>query len=117
MIPDFVAMPAPLPTQTLAEVERAYILKVMDATRGNKAETAKILGINGSTLWRKLKKDKALRQANIAAYRKPKVEASPLLKQPRKASKTKPRLKPLTPEKRLEVDSYIEDIYTLLKGT
>jgi hypothetical protein len=110
---DFIAM---LPTQTLAEVERAYILTVMDATRGNKSETAKILGINYSTLWRKIKKDKALRHGNIAAYRKPKVKTSALLRDVTKAAtpKSKPRLKPLTAEKKREVDSYIEDIYNSL---
>jgi hypothetical protein len=109
-------MPAPLPTQTLAEVERAYILKVMDATRGNKAETAKILGINGSTLWRKLKKDKALRDGNIAAYRTPKAEISSLIDAAPKARKPKPRLKKPSPVKREMIDSYIEEIYDSLQG-
>lgn len=41
---------------TLAELEDQYILKVMKATGGNKSETARILGINRASLWRKLKK-------------------------------------------------------------
>ena len=39
----------------LAEMERQYILKVLEATRGNKSKTAELLGISRSALWRKLK--------------------------------------------------------------
>ncbi|MFO0744289.1 MAG: sigma-54 dependent transcriptional regulator [Myxococcota bacterium] len=39
----------------LAEVERRHILEVYQATGNNKAQTAKILGIGGQTLFRKLK--------------------------------------------------------------
>jgi DNA-binding NtrC family response regulator len=39
----------------LAEMERHYILKVLEATRGNKSKTAELLGISRSALWRKLK--------------------------------------------------------------
>lgn len=39
----------------LAEMERRYILKVLEATRGNKSKTAELLGISRSALWRKLK--------------------------------------------------------------
>ncbi|MCP4674571.1 MAG: HAMP domain-containing protein [Deltaproteobacteria bacterium] len=41
---------------TLAEVEKAYILSVLDHNGGNKKLTAEILGIGYNTLWRKLKK-------------------------------------------------------------
>lgn len=41
---------------TLAEVERAYILKVLELNDGNKKATAKALDIGYNTLWRKLKK-------------------------------------------------------------
>jgi DNA-binding NtrC family response regulator len=41
---------------TLAEVERAYILKVLEQNEGNKKATAKVLDIGYNTLWRKLKK-------------------------------------------------------------
>jgi DNA-binding NtrC family response regulator len=40
---------------TLAEVEANYILEVLDATKGNKSEAARILGINRASIWRKLK--------------------------------------------------------------
>ncbi|NPV90902.1 MAG: sigma-54-dependent Fis family transcriptional regulator [Firmicutes bacterium] len=40
---------------TLAEAEREYILQVYKHTRGNKAQTARILGIGLTTLHRKLK--------------------------------------------------------------
>lgn len=44
---------------TLAELEDQYIEKVVRATRGNKSEAARILGINRASLWRKLKKRRA----------------------------------------------------------
>jgi len=40
---------------TLEELERAYILKVLEANGGNKKLTAQQLGIGYNTLWRKLK--------------------------------------------------------------
>jgi DNA-binding NtrC family response regulator len=39
---------------TLEDVERAYIRHVLDATGGNKIQTARILGMDRSTLYRKL---------------------------------------------------------------
>jgi len=41
-------------TRTLAEVERAYILRVMEKTAGNKYQAAQMLGIDRKTLYRKL---------------------------------------------------------------
>jgi DNA-binding NtrC family response regulator len=41
-------------TRTLAEVERTYILRVMEKTAGNKYQAAQILGIDRKTLYRKL---------------------------------------------------------------
>jgi len=41
---------------TLDDVERAYIEQVLGQTNGNKAQAARILGIDVTTLWRKLKK-------------------------------------------------------------
>ena len=56
--PDHVA---PLPTittddgfPTLDEVERQHIMRVYESTAGNKSKTAKILGMNRKTLYRKL---------------------------------------------------------------
>jgi two-component system response regulator AtoC len=40
---------------TLAEIEKIYILKVLEATGGNKTKTAEILGISRGALWRKIK--------------------------------------------------------------
>lgn len=40
---------------TLAELEKRYILKMLQANNDNREQTADILGINKSTLWRKLK--------------------------------------------------------------
>jgi transcriptional regulator with PAS, ATPase and Fis domain len=45
---------APPTARTLAAVERAYILKVMQQVKGNKSEAAKILGITRQTLRKKL---------------------------------------------------------------
>ena len=41
-------------TLALDELERRHILKVLEYTRGNKAETARLLGIGIATLYRKL---------------------------------------------------------------
>lgn len=38
----------------LEDIERKHILKVMEYTRGNKAEAARLLGIGIATLYRKL---------------------------------------------------------------
>jgi len=35
--------------------EREHILSVLQQTRGNKAQAAKILGVSRKTLWKKLK--------------------------------------------------------------
>ncbi len=40
---------------TLSELEKRYILKLLNANNDNREQTAAILGINKSTLWRKLK--------------------------------------------------------------
>ncbi len=40
---------------SLAQVEREYILAVLNDSGGNKKKTAEVLGITPSTLWRKLK--------------------------------------------------------------
>jgi two-component system response regulator HydG len=42
------------PNPTLEAVERAYIMWVLQAENGNKSRTAEILGIDPSTLYRKL---------------------------------------------------------------
>jgi DNA-binding NtrC family response regulator len=45
---------------SLEEMERRYIQQVLDATNGSRAMAAKILGVDRSTLWRKLgAKDKS----------------------------------------------------------
>ncbi len=45
----------PAPTLPLEEVERRYILRVLESTGGNKLKAAEVLGIDRSTLHRKLK--------------------------------------------------------------
>ncbi len=44
---------------TLAELEKRYIVEVLEASNGNKSKTAEILGISRAALWRKLKQIKA----------------------------------------------------------
>jgi transcriptional regulator with PAS, ATPase and Fis domain len=41
---------------TLEEVEKRHILKVLRATRGNRTEAARLLGVNPSTVYRKIEK-------------------------------------------------------------
>ncbi len=38
----------------LEEIERRYILRVIDAVRGNKTLAARVLGVDRKTLYRKL---------------------------------------------------------------
>ena len=40
---------------TLAELEKQYIIELLKATKGNKSEASRILGINRASLWRKVK--------------------------------------------------------------
>jgi len=51
-IPDLLDQTA---TPTLKEIERQYILKVLQSTDFNKDKTARLLGISRKTLWLKLK--------------------------------------------------------------
>jgi two-component system NtrC family response regulator len=44
------------PLLTLDELERRHIERVLEATNGNRPKAAKILGINVSTIYRKLEK-------------------------------------------------------------
>jgi len=44
------------PLLTLEEVEKRHILRVLKATGGNKIRTAEILGVNPSTVYRKIEK-------------------------------------------------------------
>ena len=53
------AIPVPGPFATLAELEKRYIVEVLEASRGNKSKTAEILGISRAALWRKLKQFQA----------------------------------------------------------
>ncbi len=43
-------------TPTLESIEKAYIYYIMNQTKGKKAQAAKLLGINNSTLYRKLQR-------------------------------------------------------------
>jgi transcriptional regulator with PAS, ATPase and Fis domain len=43
---------------TLAELEKHYILEVLEATGGDKSKTTELLGISRAALWRKLKQFK-----------------------------------------------------------
>lgn len=41
---------------TLAEMEKIYIIRALERNKGNRTKTANDLGIDSSTLWRKIKK-------------------------------------------------------------
>ena len=47
---------APELARTLAEVERSHVVTVVEACRGNLAAAARVLGIDRSTLVRKLRR-------------------------------------------------------------
>ncbi len=47
--------PAPPPTRSLAEVEKEYILRVLEHEGGHQGRAASVLGISPRTLYRKLK--------------------------------------------------------------
>ena len=49
-----VASDDPTELVPLEEVERRYILRVMEAVGGNKTEAAQVLGVGRRTLYRKL---------------------------------------------------------------
>ena len=48
---------AAMQSMTLAELENAYICRIMEITQGNKVQATKILGIDRGTLYRKLGDD------------------------------------------------------------
>jgi two-component system response regulator AtoC len=50
---------APSRYVTLAEIEKHYIVEVLEALGGNKSKTAEVLGISRAALWRKLKQLRA----------------------------------------------------------
>ena len=41
---------------TLEELERRYIRRVLEATRGNKTQASRILGMNRRTLYRRIER-------------------------------------------------------------
>jgi two-component system response regulator HydG len=51
-----VAADDPSELCTMEEVERRYIARVMEAVGGSKSEAAKVLGLDRSTLYRKLER-------------------------------------------------------------
>jgi DNA-binding NtrC family response regulator len=51
-----IAAPATAPSASLADLEMEQIQRVLQATKGNKAKAARILGIERKTLYRKLSK-------------------------------------------------------------
>ena len=54
--PKSVISPDTPETPTLESIEKAYIYYIMDQTRGKKSKAAKLLGIDNSTLYRKLER-------------------------------------------------------------
>lgn len=60
-LPDEIVNPPPLAPngkgslRTLVEVEREHVRRVLELSGGHQLDTARILGISRTTLWRKLK--------------------------------------------------------------
>jgi DNA-binding NtrC family response regulator len=54
--PPALGEPAPLELVALEEVERRYILRVLEAVRGNKSRAAQVLGLDRKTLYRRLER-------------------------------------------------------------
>lgn len=56
--PTHLQVPSDNPSEliTLEELERRYILRVLDAVHGNKTDAARILGLDRKTLYRKLER-------------------------------------------------------------
>ncbi|MBP1742243.1 MAG: Bacterial regulatory protein, Fis family, partial [Deltaproteobacteria bacterium] len=52
-----IEMPPPEKSMTLKEVEKNYVLKVLQETGGNKKKASEILGIDRTTLYRILEKE------------------------------------------------------------
>jgi DNA-binding NtrC family response regulator len=53
--PDTPPLRADRKFMTMAEMEKQYILEVLEATGGNKSKATEVLGISRAALWRKLK--------------------------------------------------------------
>jgi DNA-binding NtrC family response regulator len=67
-----VASDNPTELVPMEEVERRYILKVIDAVQGNKTAAARILGIERKTLYRKLERFGVGEQPNDEGVKTPK---------------------------------------------
>ena len=60
----------PLHVQSLEEMELAYILRVLDAVGGNKASAARLLGVDRTTLYRKLQRQESTAPAEAPTSRR-----------------------------------------------
>jgi len=65
--PPAPAAAAPLELVALEEVERRYILRVLDAVHGNKSKAAQVLGLDRKTLYRRLERYAATGDESRAA--------------------------------------------------
>lgn len=55
-----------LQVQSLEDVELSYILRVLEAVGGNKASAARLLGVDRTTLYRKLQRQEQLKPSGAA---------------------------------------------------
>jgi DNA-binding NtrC family response regulator len=55
--PKVLSAAKPVKLLSLKEIERDYVLKILQQTKGNKKKASEILGIDRSTLYRLLEKD------------------------------------------------------------
>jgi len=56
-----------LQVQSLQDMELSYISRVLDAVKGNKASAARLLGVDRTTLYRKLQRQEQNGQEQGAA--------------------------------------------------
>ncbi|MBN1424261.1 helix-turn-helix domain-containing protein, partial [Candidatus Fermentibacteria bacterium] len=68
------AVPTPSvsgPVKALDEIEKDYIMAVLEVNGGNQTRTAKQLGIGSATLYRKLKSYGVIRRTRTAGGKEP----------------------------------------------
>ena len=61
---------APLHVHSLEEMELSYILRVLEAVGGNKASAARLLGVDRTTLYRKLQRQEGITPSEVPSSRR-----------------------------------------------
>ena len=55
---------------SLEEMELSYILRVLEAVGGNKASAARLLGVDRTTLYRKLQRQEGITPSEVPSSRR-----------------------------------------------